>query len=91
MINLPGCIVLPPRVAKNVQIRKKTKTGAIGGTSKYYGNMMMRCLFIVFRPLLYEIKPFQVGKMFQLNIISGFIKKNAKFRNLFLFQWLGGT
>ena len=62
MINFLGCILLPPGVANNVQIRKKRKTGAAGGTSKYYGNMVLGCLFIVFRPLLYEINRSKLKK-----------------------------
>ena len=62
MINLIECIVLPPGVANNIQIRKKRKTGAAGGTSKYYGNMVLGCFFIVFRPLLYEINRSKLKK-----------------------------
>ena len=62
MVNLLGCIVLPSGVANNVQIRKKKKIGAAGGTSKFYGNMVSGCLFIVFRPLLYEINRSKLKK-----------------------------
>ena len=37
----------PPRSRQQCSNSKKRKTGAVGGTSKYYGNMVMRYLFIV--------------------------------------------
>ena len=45
----------PPRGRQQCSNSKKRRTGAAGGTSKYYGNMVLGCLFIVFRPLLFEI------------------------------------
>ena len=51
-----------PRGRQKCSDLKKEKTDAVGGTSKYYGNMVMRCLFIVVRPLLYEINRSKLEK-----------------------------
>ena len=43
MINLPGCIILPPGVAKNFQIRKN-KNKKINLIDKDISNLIIECL-----------------------------------------------
>ena len=54
-------------------------TGAAGGTSKYYGNIVMWCFFIVFRPLLYEINRSKLKNCFNQNLFQDLLKKILKF------------
>ena len=55
MINLPGCIVLPPWVNKNVQIQKKKKWCVLGGTPNIMGiwwcGVYSSCLDIYYEKL----------------------------------------
>ena len=64
MINLQDVSFSPQESLRMIKFEKKENRAA-GGTSKYYGNMVMRCLFIVVRPLLYEIYCFKLEKCFK--------------------------
>ena len=68
-----------PRSRQQYSNSKKKKTGAAGGTSKYYGNMVLGCLFIVFRLLLYEINRSKLKKSLDSKLFQDLLKKMLKF------------
>ena len=77
-----------PRIRKQCSNSKKRKTGATGGTSKYYGNMVLGCLVIVFRPLLYEIYRSKLEKLLKYKLFQDLLKKMLKFVIFFFFNGL---